>query len=383
VSCIADPSVSSIFHPGRGLAGARRILGQLRGLRAQLEGLDAAGTGLQVEVESDLDLLLLRAWASTLHADGHIALESTVAGSAAKVATLEGELHDEAEAIDRLVSEFRDGRGRRPPAAPRRRRTVRLDWLRTRPPLPHVVGGAIVLAIVVVAPFVVARLPALLPAGGAEAPASERANVLGGQAGPSEPAAAGSSAPWSTTLVTFDDWRMTAPLDPEWRVGRGAAEQVRVVAYSSAVDRSLELTTSRTGSGVAVCRALPDAHESMSVDALIEAPDTGLLLALRPPEGESQVASWVFTTGAASDEPTAEVVSVTAGEWYRLEIVPDAVGLIGWQVRSAGPGGAAGALVGEGEMPAETEVGGFCAEILDGSAGTGALIDNLSIGPNP
>jgi hypothetical protein len=174
---------------------------------------------------------------------------------------------------------------------------------------------------------------------------------------------------------------MTASVGPEWRIERGERGQVAVAAFPSAVDRSLELSTSDSGAGVAICRTIASPVAQLTIDAWIESAESRLLLAVGSAAPDPGRSTWLLATHVGPGVAVDRTVRVTAGAWYRFEFVarPGASGAM-WSVRPMEDGNRSAASVADGQVALE-EASELCVGLAEGTPGVRALIDDLTFGP--
>jgi hypothetical protein len=397
-SCVSDALAAGVtLRPFRGLTAARAILEQLIRLRTDAEALAAATTDptRRDDTDSDLDLLLLRACAGTLRADADLAAQTASPRSAVKLADVQRQQDEEVAAIERAVAEIRAQRDENVADVDEEVPDVDKEDVSPRPSSRAWVAahrdrlariGAGVAAILVLA-VVVPQIPAFTgnPIGTDEPtpPESDRAGTLGGNPEGSSPAAPGSSEESAATLVTFDEWRMAAPIPPEWRIERGSSDQVRVAAYPTAVDRSLELIASTTGAGVTMCRALTVRATALGLDFFVASEGAGLQLALPTGDERPMQPAWFFSADGSAGPSSTTTVEVAAGAWHRFEAVMDpGAAMLAWRVVEAGRDSTDPAPVASGDVALAEPTGEVCLTLPDGVPDRSALIDNMTIGQN-
>jgi hypothetical protein len=388
--CTACASAATAHgHPKRrhsGLAAMREILQQLNVLRADAEALATASSAgvARRGADPDLDLTLLRACAATLRADASQAAADASPRSAAKLAELTRQQDEALSAIERALSDIqvhRDGARVVEGADGTSRGRPSWEWLvEYRSRLVRV--GVGIAAIILVA-VVVQRIPAFTGIPASTPPVdsreSDRDGVLGGNPSPSPSSDAGPLAGSAPTLITFDELRMNAPIPPEWRVERGAQEQVSVAANPSAVDRSLELRASTTGAGLTLCRWLPGHASGFGLDVMVATPGAAVQLALPADAEDPTQPAWLLSAGTAPETAPATALPVTAGAWYRFDAViqPGETGVT-WRFLEGGGTSSSSTLIDEGDVDLTNPVGSVCVSLLDGEQGSRAFIDDLT-----
>jgi hypothetical protein len=133
----------------------------------------------------------------------------------------------------------------------------------------------------------------------------------------------------SVTYVAADQFN-DAPLGvapPGWQIGVGTG-QATVDATPSDADRSLRLTKQTTAGGLSATRAFTPQTGTVLVRANLRTDETsGTKLALYAQSSDGKTAlSLRFVNNTlqyATDTTTATLVSVTAGEWYTVQLAID------------------------------------------------------------
>jgi hypothetical protein len=390
--CAADAGAAAPRLRG-GLARSLAVLRSLDELGSEVEALSEPRTadGAAPEFRDDLDLLLLAARITTLRDEADEALRRAPPRSAKRAADVRQRIETMATALEQRIAELQLGRLREPETV---EDTVDrpAPWASWWSPargmtVIHAAGAAVLLVAVAAVAFAPAAAPeSFVPARPVETE-SPAEGVLGGDpaGGSAEatPAAADPTALVGATKITFDDLRMSADVGPEWRIERGERGQVGVAGFPSAVDRSLELSTSESGAGVAICRTMAVPIAQLGIDAWIESAESRLILAVESVAPDPRRSTWLLATHVGPGAAVDRTVRVTADGWYRFELVARA-GADGaaWSVRPIGDGVRSSASVADGEV-AMSELGELCVGIADGSPGARALIDDLTIGTRP
>jgi hypothetical protein len=368
-----------------GLARSLDVLRSLDELGSEVEALTEPGTAGRAGRErgDDLDLLLMVARIATLRGEADEALRRAPPRSAVRAADVRQRIETGATALEQRLAELQFGRLREPESV--ERPAPRASWWspgRTAT-LIRAAGGAVLLVAVAAVALAPAASPEnFVPVQPAESESAAE-GVLGGDPAEATPTPAEPTAVATATQITFDELRMTAPVGPEWRIERGERGQVGLAAFPSAMDRSLEISTSASGAGVSVCRTLASPVAELTIDAWIESAESRLLLAVASGAPDPRQSTWLLATDVVPGAAVDRTVRVTADAWYRFELVARPGGSDArWSVRPTENGTESTAPVADGQVALQ-EAAELCVGLADGTPGVRALIDDLTIGPRP